>query len=344
MLNCGQHIAEWVALSELYPLIFEPEFRSYIWGGRNLAALGRQLPAGVVAESWEISGHPASPTRVKAGPLAGRPLTALVETMGFDLLGRRNHDAWERRRFPLLVKLLDATRKLSVQVHPDDAYAIAHEGGEWGKTEMWYILSAGPTAQIVCGLRAGVTPAQLRNALDAGAPEPCLHYLPVRAGDAVFVPAGAIHALLGDAIVIEIQQTSDITYRLFDWNRPGADGKPRPLHIERALDVIDFGLVEPAACRPEPATAIAGVRRQRLCHAPAFVVEQVSLEAGASLSADGDGSTFEIWVAVAGNGTLDWAGGVCPLPALQFTLLPAALGPFAVRAAQPATFLRVYAE
>jgi mannose-6-phosphate isomerase len=329
------------ALSDLYPLTFEPAFRSYIWGGRNLEAWGRRLPPGPVAESWEISGHPASPTRVKAGPLAGRPLTELVEELGPALLGWRNAEALRRRRFPLLVKLLDAAQTLSVQVHPDDAYAAAHEGGEWGKTEMWYILDAGPMARIIYGLRAGVTPDAFRAALAAGQLETCLHYLPVQAGDVIFIPAGAIHALLGDAIVLEIQQTSDITYRVYDWNRVGADGKPRPLHIEPALAVMDFGLIEPAACRPAPPPSDAGATRQRLCRRDApFMVERVTLPGGTRWDGRCDGSTFEIWVTLAGAGQIAWAGGSLSLPALQMALLPAALGEFTLSAEAPAVFLR----
>ena len=329
------------ALPDLYPLTFEPAFRSYIWGGRNLEAWGRRLPAGPVAESWEISGHPASPTCVKVGPLAGRPLTELVEELGPALLGWRHAEALRRRRFPLLIKLLDAAQTLSVQVHPNDAYAAAHEGGEWGKTEMWYILSAAPGARIIYGLRAGVTPQRFRAALAAGDLESCLHYLPIRADDAIFIPAGAIHALLGDAMVLEIQQTSDITYRVYDWNRPGADGKPRPLHIEPALEVIDFSLIEPAACGAVATATPDGVVRRRLCGNAPFLVERIELPAGARWDGCCDGSTFEIWATRAGAGQLLWAGGAQPLPALQLALLPAALGAFQMQADRPSVFLRV---
>ena len=224
----------------LYPLTFTPQFRDYLWGGRTLEQFGRQLPPGIVAESWEISGHPSSPTAVDAGAYRGRLLTDLVVELGRDLVGRRSQDALARGKFPLLVKLLDARQDLSVQVHPDDEYALAHEGGELGKTEMWYVLRAEPGARLIYGLRRGVTPGQVADALRRGEVEAVFAYLPVRAGDAIFVPAGTVHALMAGLVVVEIQQNSDTTYRIFDWGRRGPDGQPRALHIDKALDVIDF--------------------------------------------------------------------------------------------------------
>jgi len=324
----------------LYPFTFEPELRSYIWGGRSLEALGRRLPAGVIAESWEISGHPAAPTRVTSGPLAGHTLASLVAELGEGLLGRCNRAALARQRFPLLVKLLDAAQKLSIQVHPPDAYAAEYEGGEWGKTELWYFLQAEPAAQIIHGLRAGVTPAGFRQAVEAGAVERCLRHVPVHAGDAVLVGAGTVHALLGGTLVVEIQQTCDLTYRVYDWSRPGADGRPRPLQIDKALDVIDFGRPKPALCRPTLAAVASGYRRERLCAHTAFCVERLSLGAGARYGGNCAGESFEIWGCVGGVAQIAWAGGVLPLPAVQFALLPATLGEFAVEAAGPAVLLR----
>jgi mannose-6-phosphate isomerase len=328
----------------LYPLTFCPAFRSYIWGGRNLAKWGRELPAGVVAESWEISGYPGSLTAVNAGPLAGQTLPELMSRLGLDLVGRRNANALKSGRFPLLIKLLDAQEPLSVQVHPPDAYARRHEAGEPGKSEMWYFLAAQPAARIIYGLRAGATPERLRDALAAGELERYLHYLPVRADDAVLIEAGALHALLGGVVAVEIQQTSDVTYRVYDWNRLGADGRPRPLHIAKALDVIDFGLIEPGLAAPRLIEQRAGARRESLCRCAAFSVERLRLGAGAAWEGACEGETFEIWGCVAGGAaTLSWAGGVLALPPVQFALLPAALGRYRLEAAAPATLLRVWA-
>jgi mannose-6-phosphate isomerase len=327
----------------LYPLTFTPALRDYVWGGRNLESLyGRTLPPGPTAESWEISGHPIAPTRVDNGPLAGRLLPDVLADLGADLTGTRAGWALERGKFPLLVKLLDAEQRLSVQVHPSDDYALVHENGELGKTEMWYILHARPGAQLILGLRPGVTPGTFRQAIADHKLETCLHHLPVRAGDAIFVPAGTVHAILEGIIAAEVQQTSDMTYRVYDWGRLGADGQPRPLHVEKSLAVIDFQQVEPGPYRPVPVAAGAGIIRHEISRCQYFVVEKVTLAPGAVYAGRTTGETLEIWGAVEGRSELVWAGDPIPLPAIRFCLVPARLGNFALRAAGPATLLRVY--
>jgi len=291
----------------IYPLTFAPVFRDYIWGGRNLEKLyGRALPPGIVAESWEISGHPSSPTTVLTGPLAGLALPKVQERLGDRLVGARSRWAVDRGRFPLLVKLLDANRPLSVQVHPPDAYALEHEGGELGKAEMWYVLHARPGAELIYGLSRETTPAEFRAALDAGTLPELLHRLPIREGDAILIPTGTVHALLEGVVVTEIQQNSDTTYRVYDWGRLGADGKPRPLHVDKALDVIDWGVVRPGVYEPRVIAEERGVRRSEISRCRYFLVEKLDLEAGATVHGRCDGATFEIWGCVAGRATLSW--------------------------------------
>jgi mannose-6-phosphate isomerase len=235
----------------IYPLTFVPVFRDYIWGGRHLETLyGRALPPGIVAESWDISGHASSPTAVAAGYWAGRTLPEVTAALGQALLGHRVAASAGAGRFPLLVKLLDANQDLSVQVHPDDAYARVHENGDPGKTEMWYVLHAGPGAELIYGLAPGANAADFRRAAQEGRLNEQLHRLPVHAGDCVFVPAGTVHALLAGAVVAEVQQNSDTTYRVYDWGRLGADGRPRALHLEKALAVIDWAQVAPDKIAP----------------------------------------------------------------------------------------------
>lgn len=329
--------------ASLYPLTFIPALKDYIWGGRNLERLyGRELPPGIIAESWEIAGHPNGASRVEAGPLQGKTLPEVLDLLGQDLAGTRAEWALQRGKFPLLLKLLDAERDLSVQVHPPDAYALQHEGGELGKTEMWYVLHARPGARIIYGLKPGVTRTTFRQALEAGTLETQLHYLPVQAGDAVFVKAGTIHALLAGTVVAEIQQNSDTTYRVYDWGRVGADGKPRPLHVDKALEVIDFDLVEPGPYQPRPLGAEEGVTRAEIGRCEYFVVETVTFEAGAGFQARTDGTTFEIWGTVAGSTALEWAGQPIPLPSIRWTLLPAGLGEYRLTAGTTSTMLRVY--
>ncbi|MBN1966728.1 MAG: class I mannose-6-phosphate isomerase, partial [Anaerolineae bacterium] len=245
--------------------------------------------------------------------------------------------------FPLLVKLLDANRSLSVQVHPPDDYALAHEHGELGKTEMWYVLYAQPGAELICGLSRDTNAGEFRHALEAGVLGDLLHRLPVRAGDAIHVPTGAVHALLEGVVVTEIQQNSDTTYRVYDWGRVGADGKPRPLHVDRALDVIDWRIVRPGTVQPVLLSDRAGVRRSEISRCPYFQVEEVALEPGARYEGRCDGSTFEIWGCVRGQSTLHWSGSPLSVSAVGYVLLPAALGAFSIQAPGAATWLRAFA-
>ena len=331
-------------MTKLYPLVFEPVLKNYVWGGRNLAGLGRSLPAdGVVAESWEIAAHEDGATPVTNGAFAGRTLPDLQAELGLDLVGAANAWAQERGKFPLLVKLLDAEQALSVQVHPDDTYALRREGNELGKTEMWVVLAAKPGAELILGVRPGTTREAFREALVAGHPEPFLHRVPVRVGDHLCVPAGMVHAILDGIMVAEIQQNSNTTYRVFDWNRPGADGKPRDLHIDKALDVIDFGAVEPEVCPPEVLSSGDGCTRSLLCRNRYFVTERVDLAPGAGFRGECNGGTLEMWGVIDGEATV--AGeGLEPvrLAAVRFALLPAAMGRFSVETRRGATLLRSY--
>lgn len=220
-----------------YPLRTKPFFRAYIWGGRKLeTVLGKAIPAeGDWAESWEFVDHTEHQSEVTNGPLAGLTLREIAEQHHDWLFGSQSID-----RLPLLLKYLDCNRVLSVQVHPDDAYAQQMAPPDLGKTEAWYIVDAEPGSVLYAGLKEGVTKADLRTAVEAGRVEEMLHEIQPKAGDCLFIPAGTVHALGAGLLVAEIQQASNTTFRLFDWNRLGADGKPRPLHVEQALEVIDF--------------------------------------------------------------------------------------------------------
>ncbi len=354
----------------IYPLTFTPVLRDYLWGGRRLETLyGRDLPPGIVAESWEISGHPTAPTVADAGYWAGQALPTILAELGTRLTGTRAAWALARGKFPLLVKLLDAQQDLSVQVHPDAAYGLAHEGGELGKTEMWYVLHADPGAELILGLQPGTTresfaaaaqiaDCRLQIADCRAALEALLRRIPVRAGQYVDVPAGTVHALLAGTVVTEIQQNSDTTYRVYDWGRVGADGKPRALHVAKALDVIDFGPPRPPilggeqpAGPPTPPTLGTGGQtpqswgaggRIELVRNRYFVVEEVTLASGATFTGATDGSTMEIWGCVAGQAQVAWGGEPVALPAIRYALLPAALGAFRITAGQASICLRVY--
>lgn len=335
-------------MTSLCPLTFTPVLKDYIWGGRNLETrFGRRLPpTGTIAESWEIAAHPDGDAVVDNGPFAGASLTQMHARLGLDLIGRNNMWAQERGKFPLLIKLLDATRPLSVQVHPDDAYALEHEGNELGKSEMWVILHAEPDAAVILGVAPGATPDSTRRAIAGGALEPLLHRIPVKTGDHVCVPAGSLHAILGGILIAEIQQNSNTTYRVYDWNRVGDDGRPRPLHVDRALDVINFEQVAPTLPKPHRISHGDGVTRYALCTNRYFTVERLALEAGATFDGCCDGRTLEIWGAIAGEvsvrATQPDTAQVESLAAVRFALLPAAMGDFTITAETEATVLRAY--
>ncbi len=328
-------------MPELYPMRFEPVLKHYIWGGRHLADFGRSIPEGEsVAESWEISAHSDGMTRVMNGPYAGKTLPELLSLLGEDLVGTHNDWALEQDKFPLMVKLLDANRNLSVQVHPDDDFARSHLVNELGKYEMWVVLSAQPDAAIVYGFTEDVSPDQLRRAVENGTPESLLNRVPIKAGDHICVPAGTLHAILAGAVIAEIQQNSNTTYRVYDWNRIGADGKPRELHLEKALQVIRFDQVALDLPDLEVIEAADGITRERLCHNRYFTTERLFFEPGAKFHGNCDGATLEIWGVIEGRATV--AG--LALDAVRFVLLPAAMGHFDVTASEKTTLLRTYVE
>jgi mannose-6-phosphate isomerase len=229
-----------VTSEPLYPLRFAPIFKSALWGGRRLADMFPGAPAeGPVAEAWVLSDQGDNVSRVTEGPLAGMSLRALMRDRPAELLGPSlaHHDT-----FPLLLKFIDAREPLSVQVHPDDELAWTLAAVPRGKTEAWVVLHAEPGTRIYAGLKAGVDRRALERAVTDGTTADCLHSFEPAVGDCVFLPAGTVHALGGGITVFEVQQTSDTTYRLFDWNRVDAKtGQPRDLHIEKALASTNFG-------------------------------------------------------------------------------------------------------
>ena len=217
-----------------------------MWGGRRLeSAFRKKLPPNVrIGEAWEMVDRPEAQSVVANGPLKGKTLHELWTQHQHDIFG----DVPDSDRFPLLLKLLDAQEKLSLQVHPPEEIA-ATLGGE-PKTEFWYVAAAERDAEIFVGLRAALTREQFKRAVDEKTVEDCVHTIRVKAGDAMFLPAGRFHAVSGGNLLVEIQQNSDTTYRVFDWNRVDEKGKPRALHVDQALQCIDFNDVEPKLIEP----------------------------------------------------------------------------------------------
>lgn len=249
----------------MQPLLFEPLFRERIWGGRRLESLCRKkLPAGkCIGESWEIVDRADAQSVVRQGPHAGRTLHDLWRGHRSEIFGDEVVDS---PRFPVFAKLLDAREKLSLQVHPPADVAAAL-GGE-AKTEMWYVAAAEPGTEIFLGLRRGVSQEDFARALNDGTATQCLHRLEVKCGDVFFVPSGRLHAIGAGLVIVEIQENSDTTYRVFDWNRRSEAGSSRPLQIEEAMRSIDFADIEPQIIEPDG---------ELLVRTPHFTVEKWSL-------------------------------------------------------------------
>lgn len=221
---------------KLYPLKFKPIFKERIWGGQSLKTyFGKDIPQGNIGESWELADLPEDKSEIVNGPLAGKTIDQIINEFGEDVTGDKNY----RPPFPLLIKILDAQDVLSVQVHPDEATCKRSEKGD-PKTECWYIIDKAPNAAIYKGLKPGTTKEQFEKAIEDGTTADLLEKIEVEVGDCHFLPSGTAHAIGKGLLIAEIQQPSDTTYRVFDWNRLDDKGKGRQLHVEDALESIHF--------------------------------------------------------------------------------------------------------
>ena len=231
-----QQSDEFLHTQPLYPFRFIPIYKDYLWGGERLRTrFGRPLPKERIAESWDIVDRPGDESVILNGALRGRTLNELVRNRRKDLLGAKAVDSCRYERFPLILKYLDARLPLSVQVHPDDEVATATNLADGGKTEAWLVVDAVPDSKLWVGTNRNYSKKELENAIRIGKLEHCLHSVPAKVGDCFFLPAGTLHALGAGIMVVEVQTNSDITFRLFDWNRVGSDGKPRDLKVPEAL-------------------------------------------------------------------------------------------------------------
>ena len=223
----------------LYPFKMMPVYKDNIWGGYNLKKLGKSAPDSRVAESWELSCMPGSECEIANGSLKGQNLTEIIKKYGRLVLGDKFTSHNVNPGLPILLKFIDANEQLSIQVHPDNEYARVHES-KMGKTELWYIIDAEPGASIIHGFSDKYESVRIRDSILNNRHEGLYREVKVKKDDVVFVPAGTVHALNGGIVVAEIQQHSDLTYRLFDYDRIDSSGKKRPLHINKALEVLDY--------------------------------------------------------------------------------------------------------
>lgn len=330
----------------LSPARLEPVFHPRPWGALSLAPLfpERSQLAEPIGEAWMTS----TESRFADGPFAGKSLAQAwlempPEWAGIPAASRGPSPSgpFLGGPFPLLVKFLFAEDKLSVQVHPGDAYASAHEqaAGGCGKTEMWYVLAARPGAELLVGLKTEVTREKFKRAIAGASVEECLERIPVSAGDSIFVPAGTVHTIGPGLVLCEIQQYSDLTYRVYDYDRRDAQGRARPLHIEKALDVIRFG--KQSGGRIESARAVRGsVTETYLAACPYFAAEKWDFHG--KISAASSREHFDLLIFLEGSGKIEWPSGSAAYAPAQVWMVPAALGEYQLIPGARTSLLRAY--
>ena len=323
--------------ASLCPARLEPIFSPRPWGARTLAPLFPEKSnlAEPLGEAWMTGVE----CRFASGPFAGQKLGDVWPTLPAAWTGTKISagDA----PFPLLVKFIFADEKLSVQVHPDDDYAARYEkaAGGRGKTEMWYAIHARPGAEVLAGLKPGVTPEIFKRAIEDGSAEDCLQHVSLRAEEAIFVPAGTAHTIGAGLVLCEIQEYSDLTYRVFDYDRRDAQGHSRELHVEKALQVIRFG--EQRGGKIEPARITRdGVTETYFIACRYFAVEK--WEFAASIAAAASPEHFDLLIVLEGHGSIQWGSESVEYAPTQAWLLPAALGAYQLAPDERTSLLRAY--
>ena len=286
----------------LYPLKLQPIYKERIWGGKKLKEfLHKDIPSDRIGESWEVACHKNGTCTVSNGFLKGKSLMEIIQSYGQEILGTSAKKEWFEK-FPLLVKILDASDKLSVQVHPEDNYAFEYENGELGKTEMWYVIDAEPGAQLVYGVKPGVTKEQFEKGIANGTLENLLNFVDVKPGDVFFIPATTLHAIGKGLLIAEIQQNSDTTYRVCDWNRTDADGNPRELHVQKALDVANLTNMVGQEKTQGTVKAEGNNIRTLLVSCEYFTVEKIQIQKSSSEILNGD--IFNVLMVIEGTGEI----------------------------------------
>lgn len=300
------------------PITFLPSLKSVIWGGTRICAYkGIPQPEAKIGESWEISSMPGHDSVVEAGPYAGLKLSELARTFGPELLGNAVYEGY-KGTFPLVVKLIDADSNLSVQVHPGDELAMARHSSP-GKTEMWYVIDSDEHSQVFVGLNREITPEEYERHVENGTVESILAAHDSHPGDVFFLPAGRVHTIGAGNLVAEIQEASDITYRIYDYNRRDSGGNPRELHTDLAKDAIDYKHYSNYKLPP----VSDAVRDAQLLHCPHFSVNRVLLDG--KLSLDFSPESFTVLMCVSGNAVLRYPDGSMELRAGRTVLCPAVL-------------------
>lgn len=309
----------------LYPMRMVPCYKEYLWGGTRLRhVFGKAAAPDVTAESWELASHPDGESKIKNGVYAGKTISEL---------GNLDHNGfWGRDcrtgEFPLLVKLIDAQKNLSIQVHPSERTALA-ERGEQGKAEMWYIVDCAPQAFIYFGFSQRVTKAEFLERARDGSICQVLNKVPVAKGDVFYILPGTIHAIGAGIVIAEIQQNSNTTFRVYDYRRRGANGAPRPLHLERAAEVLDYEPVIPQDCKVNSSVSFPEFTMAEMFSCRYFSAYRLDLRCSVMLRCDG--SSFQHVLCVDGSGDIQSEAGIYPFGCGDSFFMPAALGEYTIR-------------
>lgn len=331
---------------ELYPLKFTPIIQERIWGGSRLKSLFQTESDKLIGEYWVLSGHPSAKSIISNGELAGRSLNDMIADYPDAYLGSSKQD-----RFPLLIKFLEAEDDLSVQIHPDDKYGLEHEG-DYGKTEAWYILDSKPGGEIIYG-DSFSSKEQYLQAVEEGVINSYLTRLPVAADDFVHVPSQTMHALLAGTTLIEIQQTSDVTYRVYDWDRLDSSGQGRELHVEKAADVMLYGqpntVQDSQTDRRRYTIAVTpNFLHEHLVTCPYFTIEKVELTGSGVFDYQlGRAGNPDILVVASGKGAINWldSQGVqvsLPIKNGDTILMPATINRYSIETDEKMNILKTF--
>lgn len=325
-------------MPSLYPLKFHPIYKDKIWGGQQVrTVLGHDFsPLGNCGELWALSGVPDDESVITNGFLQGNTLSEITEIYMDELLGDKVYQQYGEV-FPVLIKFIDTTDWLSVQVHPDDEMAQRLHEEPFGKTEMWYIVRAGQGAELISGFERDTTQQEFIEALQQKKLNTLLHHESVQAGDVFFVPAGRVHAIGPDILLAEIQQTSDLTYRVYDWDRIGVDGLPRELHMVSGLQAMDYKAVGEVKAAYE----VQPDRRTEVVQCPAFTTNLLSLKNGIRVDYS-ERDSFVVLVCTSGALTVTWTEGSEHLSAGEVLLLPALMENVELKPSGSADVLEVY--
>lgn len=310
----------------MYPMLMKPAFKDYIWGGTRLRDdFGKDCDFDKVAESWELSCHKDGNSVIANGEFAGMSLSEYIEKQGKSVLGT-NCARFEN--FPVLIKLIDAKDNLSVQVHPDNEYAQRVEG-EYGKTEMWYVVDADEGATLLYGFKHEISKEEFRERIENNTLLEVTNAVPVKKGDVFFIRSGTLHAIGKGILIAEIQQNSNTTYRIYDYGRVGKDGKPRELHIDKALDVTKLCPAEPY---PETewvtADSKTGWKKKLLSSCEYFTVNALDIPESAELTADE--KSFVSLLFLDGTSTISYDGGKLDVKKGDSVFIPAGFGSFKI--------------